>query len=333
MRPKAASKKCIELFSALFLAYVLSWVVCVGAHSVEVANDRLVISNNKYEVAFIGEAPVKDRPWLTSYIFQIVNKETQEISQFVLENAYTPIKETHVKLHLLEDHRLIVQEKWEKRPDASTGIHIVDVKKNELIDEFWCYDPVLSPSKRFWAYKKFFYPHELPAAQTTVVLIYDMKKAPLENRVPVKGYGEFPEFHVGLPIYPEPYVKAKAYVLPKQQIENPFWYIRSSPFLWAEDEFCVVFLCTHKEQTYIVKVDLTSGIEKPKIFESPIKVIDEWIEPRYKKGFDLDVARGNLKLLYTISATEIAWDGPNHIIVKPSEARYYLKEKIRLPVP
>jgi len=207
-------------------------------------------------------------------------------------------------------------------------VFVIDLKNGKLLDEFWCYAPTISPTSRFLVYEKFYPYHGLPPTRTTVLLAYDMRKSPLENRVPVVGYTAWPKEQVGLPIYPQPYVKARAYVLVEQQRENIHWYMLSSPFLWSGDANDVVFLCNHKKQAYIVRVNISAGVDKPKIFEAPANV-GNFVKPDLPEEFrKKEAAR-----LHMVSATEILWDGEKHVIVKPNKAYYSLQDKIRLPVP
>jgi len=311
---------------SLFLALISYFVFSVNVKANHSPN--LSISSDTYLVTFAGEIADINRPNRNNYIFEILNKKAHQLNNFVLKYPYKRIEDMYLKMHLLEDNKLIIETKWKKRPKASTGLHIVDIKENTLVDQFWCYEPVLSPSRRFWVYEKFYAPHGLKATQTTVVLIYDMEKSPLENRVPVEGYTEWPLEQVGLPVYPEPYVEAQTYVLVEEQEANPFWYLQASPFLWSADPNEVVFLCNHQKQTYIVRVNLSSGIEKPKIFSAPIDV-DSFI----KATLPEEAKKEEAALLHTFSATDIAWDGPEHIIVKPNKAYYTLQDTIKLAIP
>lgn len=289
-------------------------------------DNMISISNNKYSVSLIGIKPDKQITYLNKFIFEIINKDSKKVSQFSWNGVQSRARSIK-NFHFIENNRLLIEGRL-KRADTSC---IVDLRNNKLIEEFWSYRLSISPSKRFLVYEKFFPYHGLPGSATTVVLIYDLNRTPDKNRMIVRGY-DAAVVEVGIAIYPEPYVKAKAYVLPKQQQQNPFWYSLNSPFLWAEDESCIIFLCNHKKQTYIVRVDISSGIKKPKIFESPVIITDEFIKPKYKKGVELDIQR-NKKFLHTVSATDIYWEDPDHIIIKPSKGSYHLKEKIRILVP
>jgi hypothetical protein len=292
-------------------------------------NVPTAVSTDKYHVVFAGEIPLEDPPGLCNYLFRILDKETHEASHFFLDHRYKPIEEMRLSMRLLLNKTLVIETEWRKRPDASTGIHIVDVNKNQLVDEWWCYNPVLSPSNRFWVYEKFYPRHGLPAERASVVLIYDMEKTPAENRIPVIGYTKWPKEQVGLPIYPQAYVNARAYVLPEQQLQNIHWYTLSSPFLWGKDPNNIVFLSDHQNETNIVRVDLTLGIQRPKIFTSPI-VVSDFMKPSLSEY----VRKREAALLRTLSVADIAWDGPDHVIVKPHKLRQnILLDRIRLAVP
>lgn len=310
------------------LFHVWLSILCGVAWAGEDQNVPATVSNNKYQVAFAEERPLEDVPGTYNYVFEIFDKETNDVEYLVLDDRRKPIEEMHIEMRLLENERLVIQTKWKERPVASTGVHIVDVNENKLVDKFWCYDPVFAPTKPVLVYEKFYFPHELPAARTTVVLVYDMEKSAADNRLPVEGYAAWPKEQVGLPIYPQAYVKAKAYVLVKEQQENPCWYMRSSPFLWDTDSNSVVFLCSHEKNTQIIRVDLAAGLENPKIFESPI-VVSDFIKPSLGE----EARKIEAELLHTMSVTEIAWDDPNHITVRPNKAYYALQEEIRLAIP
>jgi hypothetical protein len=288
------------------------------------ANDpNTSASNSTYNAEIVKEDKAKDSCKLTVFTLEITDKTKHEVARVTFGGIGERIRSIK-KLYLFENNKLVVHGNLE-RADI---IYVVDCETDNVVDMFWCYDPVLSPSKRFWVYENFYPYHGLKSTQTTVVLVYDMKRTPLENRVPVKGYTEWPESQVGLPIYPGPYVEEKAYVLPRQQQENPFWYLRSSPFLWSQDANDVVFLCNHQKQTYMVRVNISAGIDKPKIFEAPVNVgsfVKASLPEEYRKR--------EADRLHTVSATEIYWDGKDHVIAKPNKVYYTLQDKIRIPVP
>ena len=306
---------------------VLCWFcICLYLFPVHVIaeNDpNTSVSNESYAVKVVKEEKAEDSCKLKVFTLKINDKKSNTVNYVRIGGREEQIKSVE-NLYLLEGDKLVVHGKL-KRADI---IYLIDNKKHEVTDMFWCYDPVFSPSRHFLIYEKFYPYHGLKATQTTVVLIYDMEKSPLENRVPVKGYTTYPENQVGLPLYPKPYVEARAYVLPKQQQENPFWYLRSSPFFWSADANDVVFLCNHEEQTYIVRVNISAGLDKPKVFEAPINV-GNFVKPELPEEYrKKEAAR-----LHTLSATEILWDGKDHVVIKPHWVYHTLQDRIRLAIP
>lgn len=305
-------------FSYIFLSMFTS-IELTAEH----VNNMPAAVCEKYSVVVLGEEPVQEAPWVKQFNLRITDKSSGEVRHMTLGGLFSRVRSIKA-FYFLENDRLLVLGKLKR----AGIVFILDLKECKVLDEFWCYAPTISPTGRFLVYKKFYPYHGLPPTRTTVVLLYDMRKPPAENRVPVVGYTAWPKEQVGLPIYPEPYVKARAYVLVEEQLQNPNWYNLGSPFLWSADANDVVFLCNHQKQTYIVRVNISAGIDKPKIFEAPV-IVGSFVKPdlpeEYRKK---EAAR-----LHMVSATEIHWDGKDHVIVKPNKAYYTLQDKIRLPVP
>ncbi|MCK4815809.1 hypothetical protein KA005_08565 [bacterium] len=294
----------------------------IGAAAEDV-NNMPAAASDKYSVMVIGEEAIEEAPWLKKFNLEITDKISGEVKRLTLGGLFSRVRSIE-SFYLLQKDRLVAVGKL-KRAEI---VFVIDLKNGKLLDEFWCYAPTISPTGRFLVYKKFYPYHGLPPTRATVVLVYDMRKPPVENRVAVVGYTAWPKEQVGLPIYPEPYVKARAYVLVEEQLQNPNWYNLSSPFLWSADANDIVFLCTHQKQTHIVRVNISAGIENPKIFEAPV-IVGNFVKPELPEEFrKKEAAR-----LHMVSATEIHWDGKHHVIAKPNKAYYTLQGKIRLPVP
>jgi len=308
--------------SALVLCLVCG---CFSVSPIKVSaeNDpNTLTSNNDYTAEVVKKEKAEDSCTLEIFTLEIRDKKTNEVARLKIGGIGERIRSVE-RLYLLENNKLIVHGKL-KRADI---IYVIETKTSKVVDVFWCYNPVLSPSKRFCIYEKFYPYHGLKGSQTTVMLLYDMQKSPSENILPV-NYVRWPLIEVGLPVYPRPYVENKAYVLPDQQQENPFWYLRSSPFLWSEDANDIVFLCHHEGRTNIVRVNLSEGVEKPRIYEALINVAD-FIKPDLPK----ELREKEAAQLKRLSAEDIAWDGEDHVVVTPSKAYYTLQGRIRLAVP
>ena len=312
----------VTVLSLLFAFTILAFTLAEET----IKGEKLSISNSHYSVTIVDEKPLECCPYLKRFTLQILNRKTGGIQSFLLGDSGMRLR--GIKRLYLYKNKLIVKGALKR----ASAISIIDLDRNKLIDFFWCYNPAPSSSRRFLVYKKFVPYHGLPGVLSDVVLVYDLEKPPAGNRV--KQSIEEPKEWVGLPIYPEPYAKAKVYILPKQQYWEPGWgYVIASPFLWSEDEVNIVFLCSKcfsHRQTYVVRVNLSLGIGKPRIFELPVKISKEHVKPKYLGGFILDLKRGK-EVDCLFSTEQIRWDGRNHIVVKPKN--YRLKDEIRLPVP
>jgi len=293
----------------------------------EKENLKPSVSNERYTVTLIGERKAETTPG-NAFLFEILDKRSGKTKLFPLEGVgVRPLKEFIVELKFARGDKLFIIIRWKPKPVAAT-IHLVDLEEATLIDKICGYRPSVSPSGRFCVYDMWYPPHGVRGV-STVVLVYDTKRRPDENRL---GRHSWPAF-VGIPIYPERNVREKKYLFWEQQ----FWseeqcYFLSSPFLWSEDERNVVFLCDHGGRTYIVRVDLSEGIEKPRIFERVIQVREEFVKPEYLGEFRAGLLR-NERFARVLHAEGLEWDGPDHVIVKVSGALYHLKERIRLQVP
>ena len=321
----------------------LLFVACVTAAQAEMEMiTTSFVANDSYAVVLVDEKDAECCPGIKEFNFQIRDKKTGETSNLTYGGSSDRLKSLK-SISIFEDKALVVEGAIKR----ASSLGIFDLKTGLEKNSFWCYNPTPSPSKRFWVFKKF-YPYHGPwQMRTDVVLIYDVGKVPAENKLELKLNAQeeklAAEFQrpaspiavrqVGLPIYPEQYAKEKVYVLSDQHSWPQNWrYGVSSPFLWSEDEQKLVFLCMHHDQTYIVKVDLSAGIDRSVSVEKPIQITEEFVQPRYMEGFRLNVERGR-KSARNLSVQGIAWDGPDHVMVKTSPAYYRFKEYIRLQVP
>jgi len=318
------------ILTRLLFAAILLLMLCLPSAASEVRSGTETVSNNHYEVRLAGQIPdgTTSSRYIFSFVFEVVSKsKPTEKRSFILGHRSPPLEEMEFHLLLGDDCRLVVLSRWTGRPKTSTGVHIVDLEDARIVDEFWCYDPCLSPSGRYWAYERFFYPYELPENRTMVILLYDMEHSPEDNRVSVVGYTERPESYVGIPVYPPAYAEAQAYVVVEQQMEHPGgWYCLESPFLWADDDSAVVFICSSEGIRRIVRIDLSEGFRNSKIFES--EPVD--MQPFVKKDLSQRVPPGTRDFKHSF---EIGWAGPGTLLVQPDRFFYNLVDRFELPVP
>ena len=315
---------------SLFLIYLMAPTVYA---QLPVTINKSFVSNSKYEITLVDEKPLKPTSSLLQFLFEVKSKSTGKISQITIGDRESRFRAL-TNLHLFNNNVFVVEGELKR---AST-ITVFDLKKSKQVDMFWCYGPTPSHSKRFWVYKKFIPYHGVPpGVMSSVALVYDMSKSPEKNRVPVISYTPKPKAYVGIPIYPASHANAKAYLVPEQLQANlvPGWqHIIVSPFLWSNDGRQVVFLCTHLVERYdrphIVRIDLSAGVDRPRIFERPIILTHEFFKsanPRATTN-EIDESRRENRLF---SADKIEWLGSNQVVIRPS--RHGMKEEIILPVP
>lgn len=293
-----------------------------------------------YRLRLTGQAPAFGTSQDVHYVFEILEKKSGQTKPLEIEVALLPPKYSLFRLHVLPSHRVVVEHCWKGlehsiRSTRSWGI--VDLKIGSVVDWFWCTAPVPSPSKRFCIYRKFIPPHAPPGAQTAVVLVYDMDKAPEENRLPSDRTWPEGEVDVGMPIYPEPYAEARAYELEEQwDPDADFFYSTCSPFLWAEDESCVVFLCAPSgKSTDLVCVCFPEGIQRPVVAKTPIIAMDHAKPATIRTIQHFEKKRGRP---FPVWAEELAWVDKEHVVIRNTRNTHLAPElwevhEIILPVP
>ena len=321
-------------------------LLCLTAYAayaqLPLAVNKSTVSNNEYEVNLVNQMtdhPENPQPYW-EFEFEIRSKATGEISHITVgkpSKLSTSIKAI-TNLHLFDGSLFIVEG---KRRCART-ISVVDLRDGKHENYLWCYKQAPSPSKRFWVFQKFF---TYGSPTTSVVLCYDMKKTRRENLTP-KGEST--------PIYPDEcvatgshYVRELWDVTPGPDGKSisavlktrphPWYHSVTSPFLWSHDEQQVVFLCVHLTQghdrTHIVRVDLSGGIDKPKIFSRPILITSDFVKREYKKRFQAETLVDKPKYKKGFGADAIEWLDSTQVKVKVDPHYKLLKQELILSVP
>lgn len=307
-----------------------------------VAINKSCVSNSVFEVKLVNQTPdhpENPQPY-REFEFEIRSEATGKISYITIgkpSKLSTRIKAI-TNLHLFDGSLFIVEG---KRRRART-ISVVDLRDGKNVNYLWCYNQVPSPSKRFWVFEKF---SSYGSPTTSVILCYDMQKSPRENLTP-KGRLTpiYPEDSVAAGIHyvdelwnvtPAPDGKGISAVLKTRP--HPWYHSVASPFLWSHDERQVVFLCVHLTQkydrTHVVRVDLSNGIDKPRIFARPILITRDFVKSEYKTRFQAETLTDKPKYEKGFSAEAIEWLNSTQVRVKTHSTYKLLKEEIVLPVP
>ncbi len=108
------------------------------------------------------------------------------------------------------------------RAGRASAVVIFDLARRQMSDWFFCIEPRrIAPG---WIAYVEWYPRLFGEAPREVVLIYDLDKAPAENRLPIANHVAIPApvtaapVLVGMPVYPEINVQERSYA---NVVENP----------------------------------------------------------------------------------------------------------------
>ena len=322
--------------------FLICTTVCIAYAQLSVAINKSAVSNCKYDVNLVNQTPVdpeNPEPYW-EFEFEIRSKTTGKISHITigkLSKLSTHIKEI-TNLHLFDGSLFIVEGKLRR----ARTISVVDLRDGKNVNYLWCYNQAPSPSKRFWVFEKF---SSYGSPTTSVVLCYDMQKSPRENLTP-KGRLTpiYPEDSVAAGIHyvrelwdvtPAPDGKGISTVLKTRP--HPWYHSVASPFLWSHDERQVVFLCVHLTQeydrTHIVRINLSNGIDKPKIYARPILITRDFVKSEYKTRFQAETLTDKPKYEKGFRAEAIEWLDLTQVRVRIHPTYRLLKEEIVLSVP
>lgn len=155
----------------------------------------------------------------------------------------------------------------------SQAVVILDLKQGKEIDWFFCYEPQLV-SRNWIAYVEF-YPSHGSDYPTDVVMIYDLSKDPIENRMHATGHLAMPPgrfdrpVQVGIPVYPEANASQGSYinaVRNEQEVKN----VLGPPFFLMLANHRLLFLSYTGQDfsnyyNHLVVVDLSKGLLHPEI--------------------------------------------------------------------
>ncbi len=314
----------IHIFWKLTLVFLIlsSPLPSLGLGNGDTLEDQRQTENDKYSVALLREESPPGSSWMNQYVFRLVEKGKESVHELILKDHRPPLNETHVNLSLLEN-RLMIRTQSQRRPISPTHFNLISLPDGRPLDDFVCYCPVISPSSRYIVYERYSPPHGLPGDEVDVVLVYDLARSAMENRLPVVAMTNDPEIMVGFPIFPPICAREERYrTLPgddPKELGGP-----TSPMLWRGDDE-IVFLSGQYDGSHIIRVDLKEGPLHPVSHQGPVLSATECVKPGYK----LEKRRLDP---FAFIASELVWDGTNAVIVKPS-AYHDLKPEIRACVP
>lgn len=249
--------------AAIFLMSLLAAHTCNSAH----ADSAASASSDSFTIALAGQVPGEARRPLFNLTLDVSRKNGSKDSRISWLSEYS-IEDSSLQITHLHGSLFAIVQRTKRSPLSLAPMAILDASRAAIVDELSGYQPEISPNGRYIAYRKFFRPHETHEAQSAVVLVYDTTVTPARQRLQPT---EEPWNMVGYPVYPDVYAKAGAYVVP-EQLNSSFYHTLNSPFLWSPDSSAIVFLSSHHNSTFIVKVSIQGNPEKPAIAESLVKI-------------------------------------------------------------
>ncbi len=163
------------------------------------------------------------------------------------------------EVYLLEpEQRLIVHGQLGRRGDI---VSVVDLKDASVVDTIWAWDASFSPDKRRVAFRFRYPPYATPIHRTSVLLTYDFAATPRQNSYRDKDMAD-PETR-GYVIYPERNRKLGKHFIPAMSKEEQISF--NSPIAWSHSGTKVAVLEGFQTNSYLLLVDLSQGLESPKI--------------------------------------------------------------------
>jgi len=229
---------------------------------------RIEIQSANYRVALKRAEAVESGS--KKFHFEILGT-TNKPASFVLSNLTTQVR----KLDIYQD-KLVVYGSVESK---ASGLTVVDLQRGEELDFMLGYHPQRSSTGRYVIYRKFYPRFSPPEVQSDLVLIYDLARSPNENRLggessPVGLRVGSPEHllaseRVGYPIYPLANVRDRSYQV---WVEKPAQrHLVVGGFLWGQQDERVLFVDRQEGKDSVVVVDLSGGLERPKVAKLPLE--------------------------------------------------------------
>lgn len=251
-------KKMIGACLALLLANSIFAVIAFAG------DDNMKAETMDWSVALIKAEKI-DCNCIDKLIFHFktINKKTQKITALKIRNMTTRFSKL-----VIVDSQLLAFGKIEN--DIADGVTIIDLKENKEVDFVLCFRPQLSDGNRYLIFEKF-YPRFAPEeVKSSLVLIYDLKLSPIENRIKKAGYQtggalsvDDPAYlikstDVGFPIFPETNFKSQSYQVWIQSPQKRN-LVTSPRFLWINDDEFVVYTVYSDGKNWAVATDLKKG--------------------------------------------------------------------------
>jgi hypothetical protein len=151
------------------------------------------------------------------------------------------------------------------------AVVVYDLESKKKLDWFFCYQPQQISSDLI-AYVEF-YPSHAAEEPTDVVLIYDLRKSPEQNRLTSRT-DRGGHIQVGTPVYPQENARKRSYANAAANI-NEARHVLGPPFFLLLSSQRLVFLSAEGEdarnyRSSLIVIDLFKGPDNAPIVTLPI---------------------------------------------------------------
>jgi len=182
---------------------------------------------------------------------------------------------------------------------------LFDLSSSKVLDIMWGWDAEFSHRGNLIAYDYRYPPGGLPVYRTSILLIYDLSRTPMDNSAHPEHLGD-PETR-GFIIHPARNRLRQRYFIPAEDESEKFWF--NSPFAWSGDDQKIAFLQHHQDRNSLVIVDISKGLKNPEIQELDMD--------RHMPTFYDEQERRSFKAPFLLPGKVRFGEGDSEVVVTP----------------
>jgi hypothetical protein len=271
------------LRALVWLSTILLIHPAADLYASDASSKPIMAEDGRYRVALTGPG----EPWFdpktggrVKFTFSVIDKTNDHPYPVYLDNVTAQVD--HIAIY---QGKLIVM--GEEATLHSSVTSVIDLDSREERDSFIGFGQTLSETGRFLSYRKF-YPQQtaVPEAMSDLILIYDLDDSADGNRLRGgEAYKNDPSgrlIEVGHPIYPEVNAGKKHYRVWVREENNRHTVIPNG-FFWFDHDRKIAFGDQIGDETYVVVVDLSDGLNHPVVHKMGIDLLS-LLRPEERKN-------------------------------------------------
>jgi hypothetical protein len=234
-------------------------------YSTSIKSTSNTAEDDRYQVALSGPGEHRfdpDTGGRVRFIFTVMDKVKNRQYPVYLDNMTAKV----IRIALYRGKLVVIGEESTLNSLITT---VIDLASKEEIDTFIGFGTTLSENGRFLTYLKFYPPQTSePEAMSDLILIYDLDDSADGNRLRGEAaYKNDPSgrlIEVGHPVYPEVNAGKKHYRVWVRE-ESSRHTVIPNGFFWFDHDHKIAFGDQIGDETYLVVVDLSGGLNHPVI--------------------------------------------------------------------